>query len=151
MATERTFLAVKPDGVQRGLVAEIIGRFEKKGFKLVGLKLMQITKEQAETHYGEHQGKPFFPGLVSFITSGPVVAMAWEGPNVIATARKMMGATNPANSEVGTIRGDLATDVGRNIIHGSDGPESAQRELGIFFKPEELIGWTRTNEQWIKE
>jgi nucleoside-diphosphate kinase len=151
MATERTFLAVKPDGVQRGLVSEIIGRFEKKGFKLVGLKLMQITKEQAETHYGEHNGKPFFPGLVSFITSGPVVAMAWEGPNVIATARKMMGATNPANSENGTIRGDFATDVGRNIIHGSDSPESAQRELGIFFKPEELLTWNRTNEQWIKE
>jgi nucleoside-diphosphate kinase len=148
---ERTFLAVKPDGVQRGLVAEIIGRFEQKGFKLIGLKLMKITREQAETHYGEHQGKPFFGGLVDFITSGPVVAMAWEGPNVIATARKMMGATNPANSEVGTIRGDFATDVGRNIIHGSDSPESAQRELGIFFKPEELISWERTAEKWIKE
>ena len=151
MATERTFLAVKPDGVQRGLVAEIIGRFETKGYKLVGLKMMQVTRQQAETHYAEHAGKGFFEGLISFITSGPIVAMAWEGPNVIATARKMMGATNPANSEVGTIRGDFATDVGRNIIHGSDGPESAERELGIFFKPEELISWTRTNEQWIKE
>lgn len=151
MATERTFLAVKPDGVQRGLVAEIIGRFEKKGFKLIGLKLMQVTREQAETHYGEHKGKGFFEGLVGFITNGPIVAMAWEGPNVIATARKMMGATNPANSEPGTIRGDFATDIGRNIIHGSDAPESAQRELGIFFKPEELISWNRANEVWIQE
>ena len=148
---ERTFLAVKPDGVQRGLVSEIIGRFEKKGYKLVGLKLMQVTREQAENHYGEHKGKGFFEGLVGFITSGPIVAMAWEGPNVIATARKMMGATNPANAESGTIRGDFATDIGRNIIHGSDAPESAQRELGIFFKPEELIGWERSNEKWIKE
>lgn len=148
---ERTFLAVKPDGVQRGLVAEIIRRFEDKGFKLVGLKLMQMPRETAENHYGEHKGKPFFGGLVDFITSGPIVAMAWEGPNVIATARKMMGATNPANAENGTIRGDFATDMGRNVIHGSDGPESAERELGIFFKPEELVSWTRTNEAWIKE
>jgi nucleoside-diphosphate kinase len=151
MATERTFLAVKPDGVQRGLVAEIIGRFEKKGYKLVGLKMMQMSREQAEKHYGEHAGKGFFGGLVDFITSGPIVAMAWEGPNVIATARKMMGATNPANAENGTIRGDYATDMGRNIIHGSDGPEAATKELGIFFKPEELIDWNRTSEQWIKE
>ena len=148
---ERTFLAVKPDGVQRGLVAEIIGRFEKKGFKLVGLKFMQMSQQQAETHYAEHAGKGFFGGLVGFITSGPIVAMAWEGPNVIATARKMMGATNPAASDVGTIRGDFATDMGRNIIHGSDGPEAAERELGIFFKPEELFSWERTNEKWIKE
>ncbi|HEY9722941.1 MAG TPA: nucleoside-diphosphate kinase [Oscillatoriaceae cyanobacterium] len=148
---ERTFLAVKPDGVQRGLSGAIIQRFEQKGYKLVGLKFMQVTRAQAENHYGEHKGKGFFEGLVNFITSGPIVAMAWEGPNVIATARKMMGATNPANSEPGTIRGDLATDIGRNIIHGSDSPESAQRELGIFFKPEELIDWQRTNEPWIKE
>ncbi|MEB3328696.1 MAG: nucleoside-diphosphate kinase [Candidatus Sericytochromatia bacterium] len=149
--TERTFLAVKPDGVQRGLVAEIIGRFERKGFKLVGLKLMQVTREMAETHYGEHKGKPFFDGLVGFITNGPIVAMAWEGPNVIATARKMMGATNPANAEPGTIRGDFSVDIGRNVIHGSDGPESAARELGIFFKAEELVGWERAGEAWIRE
>jgi nucleoside-diphosphate kinase len=148
---ERTFLAVKPDGVQRGLVAEIIRRFEEKGYKLVGLKLMQVSRETAENHYGEHKGKPFFDGLVGFFTSGPIVAMAWEGPNVIATARKMMGATNPANAEPGTIRGDFATDMGRNVIHGSDAPESAARELGIFFKPEELVSWERTNEKWIKE
>jgi nucleoside-diphosphate kinase len=148
---ERTFLAVKPDGVQRGLVAEIIRRFEEKGFKLVGLKLTQISREVAENHYGEHAGKGFFEGLVSFITSGPIVAMAWEGPNVILTARKMMGATNPANAEPGTIRGDFATDMGRNVIHGSDAPESAARELAIFFKPEELLSWNRTIETWIKE
>lgn len=148
---ERTFLAVKPDGVQRGLVADIIGRFERKGYKLVGLKMMQVTREIAENHYGEHKGKGFFEGLVGFITSGPIVAMVWEGPNVIATARKMMGATNPANAEGGTIRGEFATDIGRNVIHGSDSPESAQREIGIFFKPEELVSWERTNEKWIKE
>ena len=148
---ERTFLAVKPDGVQRGLVAEIIGRFEKKGFKLVGLKLMQMPKETAEKHYGEHAGKPFFAGLVDFITSGPIVGMVWEGPNVIATARKMMGATNPANADNGTIRGDFATDMGRNIIHGSDGPEAAEREIGIFFKPDEVVSWEHTAAKWIKE
>jgi len=148
---ERTFLAVKPDGVQRGLVGEIIGRFEQKGFKLVGLKLMQVSRETAEQHYGEHKGKPFFNGLVDFITSGPIVAMAWEGKNVIATARAMMGATNPANAASGTIRGDFAADIGRNIIHGSDAPESAERELGIFFKPEELVSWARANDTWITE
>lgn len=148
---ERTFLAVKPDGVQRGLVGEIIRRFEQKGFKLVGLKLMQVSRETAEQHYGEHKGKPFFNGLVDFITSGPIVAMAWEGKNVIATARAMMGATNPANAASGTIRGDFAADIGRNVIHGSDGPESAERELGLFFKPEELLTWTRANDTWIVE
>ena len=148
---ERTFLAVKPDGVQRGLVGEIIRRFEQKGFKLVGLKFMQVPRETAERHYGEHQGKPFFGGLVDFITSGPIVAMAWEGKNVIATARAMMGATNPANAASGTIRGDFASDIGRNIIHGSDAPESAERELGIFFKPEELVSWNRANDTWIVE
>ncbi|MNK79208.1 Nucleoside diphosphate kinase [compost metagenome] len=148
---ERTFLAVKPDGVQRGLVGEIIRRFEQKGFKLVGLKFMQLPRETAERHYGEHQGKPFFGGLVDFITSGPIVAMAWEGKNVIATARAMMGATNPANAASGTIRGDFASDIGRNIIHGSDAPESAERELGIFFKPEELVSWNRANDTWIVE
>jgi nucleoside-diphosphate kinase len=148
---ERTFLAVKPDGVQRGLVGEIIRRFEQKGYKLVGLKLMQVTRETAESHYGEHKGKPFFAGLVDFITSGPIVAMAWEGKNVIATARAMMGATNPANAASGTIRGDFSCDIGRNIIHGSDAPESAERELGIFFKPEELVSWKRANDTWIAE
>lgn len=151
MTVERTFLAVKPDGVQRGLAAEIVGRFERKGFKLVGLKLMKVTREQAETHYAEHQGKPFFEGLVSYITQAPIVAMAFEGKNVIATARKMIGATNPANAEPGTIRGDFSVDIGRNLIHGSDSPEAATRELGIFFKADELYSYERANEKWITE
>lgn len=149
---ERTFVAIKPDGVERGLVGEIIGRFERKGLKLVGLKQMQVTKELAETHYGEHKGKPFFDGLVKFITSGPVVAMAWEGKNAAAVARTVIGATNPQAAAPGTIRGDLAFDISRNIVHGSDSPESGVRELGIFFKEEELVnGWNRTIETWITE
>jgi len=148
---ERTFIMVKPDGVQRGLVGEIISRFEKRGFKLVGLKLMQISRELAETHYGEHKGKPFFEGLVNFITSGPVVAMVWEGKEVIATAREMMGATNPLKAQPGTIRGTYGIDVGRNVIHGSDSPESAQREIALFFKEEELLGYDKTLDTWIYE
>lgn len=151
MTLERTFLAIKPDGVQRNIAGEIIARFEKKGFKLVGLKLMQVTKEIAENHYGEHKGKPFFAGLVDYITSAPIVAMCWEGPNVILTARQMMGATNPKDSAPGTIRGDFAVDIGRNIIHGSDSPTSAEREIGIFFNPEELVSWERHIERWIVE
>ncbi|GAV25555.1 nucleoside-diphosphate kinase [Carboxydothermus islandicus] len=148
---ERTFIMVKPDGVQRGLVGEIISRFEKRGFKLVGLKLMQISRELAETHYGEHKGKPFFEGLVNFITSGPVVAMVWEGKEVIATAREMMGATNPLKAQPGTIRGTYGIDVGRNVIHGSDSPESAQREIALFFKEEELLSYDKTLDTWIYE
>lgn len=148
---ERTFVAIKPDGVQRGLVAEIIRRFETKGFKLVGLKMMVVDRATAEQHYGEHKGKGFFNGLVDFITSGPVVAMVWEGNNVVASVRKMMGATNPANAEVGTIRGDFCVDIGRNIVHGSDSVESANREIGIFFKPEEIHDWKRTSEPHLYE
>lgn len=149
--SERTFLAIKPDAVQRGLVGEIIQRFEQRGYKLVGMKLMQVSRETAETHYGEHKGKPFFDGLVGFITSSPIVAMVWEGKNVIACARKMMGATNPQNAEPGTIRGDFAIDVGMNCVHGSDSAASAEREIGIFFKPEELTGWDRASDRWIEE
>lgn len=149
--TERTFLAVKPDGVQRGLVGDIIQRFERKGFKLVGLKLMKVTQEMAENHYGEHKGKPFFNGLVEYITSSPIVAMVWEGPNVVLTARQMMGATNPKESAPGTIRGDFAVDIGRNIIHGSDSDESAAREIGIFFSEAEVTAWDRSNDSWIVE
>lgn len=146
---EKTFLMVKPDGVQRNLVGDIVSRFEKKGFKLAGAKLMQITKELAEEHYGEHNGKPFFPELVSFITSGPVFAMVWEGDNVIATARQMMGKTNPQEALPGTIRGDYGLTVGKNVIHGSDAPESAEREIGLFFSEGELIEYTKDNKQWI--
>lgn len=146
---EKTFLMVKPDGVQRNLIGEIVGRFEKKGFQLVGAKLMQIPTELAEQHYGEHKERPFFGELVDFITSGPVFAMVWEGENVIATSRLLVGATNPKESAPGTIRGDFAVTVGKNIIHGSDSPESAEREIGLFFKEEELVSYTKTSNDWI--
>lgn len=131
---------VKPDGVRRGLTAEVIGRIERKGFRIVGLKKIVISQATAETHYGEHKGKPFFDGLVKFITGGPVVAMVIEGPGAIAEMRRLMGATRPWEAAPGTIRADFATTVDENIIHGSDSPESAAREIGIFFKPEEVIG-----------
>jgi nucleoside-diphosphate kinase len=148
---ERTFLAIKPDGVQRGLVGEIIGRFEAKGFKLVGMKLMTASRELAEQHYGVHKERPFFAGLVNFITSSPVVAMVWEGDGVVASARKIIGATNPLNAEPGTIRGDFAVNVGRNIIHGSDAVETANEEISLWFKEEELSSWTPCLSPWIVE
>lgn len=148
---ERTYLMVKPDGVQRGLVGQIISRFEQRGYKIVGLKMMQISRTVAEKHYGEHVGKPFFNDLVDFITSGPVVAMVVEGKEVVATARTMMGVTNPLKASPGTIRGNFGVDVGRNVIHGSDSLESANREIGIFFLPEELVDYGRALESWIYE
>lgn len=148
---ERTFLAIKPDAVQRGLIGEVISRLERKGFKLAGMKFMLVTPELAKKHYGEHEGKPFFNGLIDYITSAPIVAMVWEGKEVVSAMRKIMGATNPASSDVGTIRGDLGIDLGRNVIHGSDSTESAQREISLFFKPEELVEWKRTTDTWIYE
>lgn len=148
---ERTLIIVKPDGVQRGLIGEIVGRLEKRGLKIVGMKLMQVTEDLAKTHYAEHNGKPFFNGLVSYITSSPVVVMVLEGKKAIEVARATIGATNPANAAVGTIRGDLAVEIGRNLIHGSDSPESAAREVGIFFKPEEVTSYSRATDQWIME
>jgi nucleoside-diphosphate kinase len=148
---ERTFIAVKPDGVQRGLAGEIIRRFETKGFTLVGLKLLKPSRELAEQHYGVHRERPFFASLVDFITSGPVVAMVWEGDGVIATARKMIGATNPLTAELGTIRGDFGVSIGRNIIHGSDASETAQQEIALWFKPEELTDWSPTVTPWLYE
>ncbi len=148
---ERTFLMVKPDGVQRNLVGEIIRRLETKGFTLVGLKLMNVSRELAEQHYAVHKERPFFPGLVEFIISGPVVAMVWEGNGVIASARKMIGATNPLSAEPGTIRGDYGVTVGRNLIHGSDAPETAQSEIGLWFKEEELVRWQPTLTPWLYE
>merc|ERR1712107_223620 len=141
-ATERTFLAIKPDGVQRNLVGEIIARFERRGYQLVGLKLLAVPKELAEEHYAEHNGRPFFQGLIDFITSGPVVAMVWQGENVVAGARSMIGATSPSASAPGTIRGDFGLVVGRNIIHGSDAVETANREIALWFKDNELASWT---------
>jgi nucleoside-diphosphate kinase len=146
---ERTFLMVKPDGVQRNLIGEIVSRFESKGYQLVGAKLMNISQELAEQHYGEHKERPFFGELVDFITSGPVFAMVWEGENVISTARLMMGATNPKESAPGTIRGDFAVTVGKNIIHGSDSPESAVREIGLFFNEAELTTYDKLMNNWI--
>jgi nucleoside-diphosphate kinase len=142
---------VKPDGVQRGLAGQIISRFETRGYKLMGLKLMQISRELAETHYGEHKGKGFFEPLVSYIISGPVVAMVLEGKDVIQGARDMMGATNPAKAAPGTIRATYGIDVGRNIIHGSDSAASAEREINLFFKPEELVSYTRDIDRWLYE
>lgn len=149
---ERTFLAIKPDGVQRQLVAQIIQRFETKGFKLVGLKLMQVSQDLAEKHYDVHREKPFFSGLVEFITSGPVVAMVWEGDGVVAASRKIIGATNPLNAEPGTIRGDFGVNIGRNIIHGSDAVETAQREIALWFdEKQELVSWTPSVQPWLYE
>ncbi|MFN3680332.1 nucleoside-diphosphate kinase [Thermosynechococcus sp.] len=148
---ERTFLAIKPDGVQRGLVGMIIQRFEQKGYTLVGLKLMRVSRELAEQHYSEHKDKPFFAGLVNFITSGPVVAMVWEGRGVIAAARKLIGATNPLNAEPGTLRGDFGVDVGRNVIHGSDSPENAEREINLWFQTQELVPWEPALTSWVYE
>lgn len=149
---EQTFIAIKPDAVQRGLIGPIIERFERKGFKLVGLKLMHVSKDLAERHYQEHREKPFFKGLVDFITSGPIVAMVWEGDNVVESARKMMGSTNPKDAQPGTIRGDFSVDLGRNVIHGSDSVESAKREIGIFFSSDEIVSnWARSTESWVYE
>lgn len=148
---ERTYVMVKPDGVQRNLVGEIISRFEKKGFKIVGLRMLQMDRAIAEKHYGEHIGKPFFEGLVAYITSGPVVAMVLEGKDVVTAVRAMNGATNPANAGPGTIRGDFAIEVGRNVIHGSDSVESANREIAIYFTDKELCAYKKILEDWIYE
>ena len=148
---ERTLVLVKPDGVQRGLIGEIICRLERRGLRLVGMKLMQVDDALARQHYGEHVDRPFFAGLVDFITSSPVVAMAWEADNAVEAVRSTMGQTNPTASPPGTIRGDLALDIGRNLVHGSDSPESAQRELALFFTAAELRDYTRANDGWIKE
>ncbi|MEB3169614.1 MAG: nucleoside-diphosphate kinase [Synechococcaceae cyanobacterium] len=151
MTTERTFIAIKPDGVQRGLVGDILGRFERRGFKLVGLKQLTPSRELAESHYGVHRERPFFAGLVDFITSGPVVAMVWEGDGVIAAARMMIGATKPLEAAPGTIRGDLAINIGRNVIHGSDGSDTAAFEIGLWFTPEELSDWSPSDQRWRTE
>lgn len=148
---QQTFLAIKPDGVQRGLIGKIIARLEEKGFKLAGMKLMKVSNELAEKHYGEHKDKPFFKGLVNFITSGPIVAMVWEGKNIISSLRKIMGKTNPSDADLGTIRGDFAVDIGKNAVHGSDSEESAKREIALFFKEEELIRWEQDIQKWIYE
>mgnify|MGYP000935232589 CR=1 FL=1 len=148
---ERTLVLVKPDGVQRGLIGSIINRLEQRGLKLVGMKLMQLDDVLARQHYSEHVDRPFFGGLVDFITSAPVVAMAWESNGAVEAVRNTMGQTNPTASPPGTIRGDLGLDIGRNLVHGSDSPESAERELSLFFSDTELLDYERANDQWIKE
>lgn len=148
---ERTLIIVKPEGVQRGLIGQVLARFETKGFKIVGLKLIHISTELAERHYAEHQGKPFYPGLIKHITSQPVVVGVLEGPNAISVTRAMMGATKPWEAAAGTIRGDFAVSMGLNIIHGSDGEGSAAREIANFFTPAELVEYPRANDPWIIE
>ena len=148
---ERTLVLVKPDGVQRGLIGEVINRLEQRGLKLVGMKLMEVDDALARQHYGEHVDRPFFGGLVEFITSAPVVAMAWEADNAVEAVRNTMGQTNPTSSPPGTIRGDFGLDIGRNLVHGSDSSESAQRELSLFFSDGELLDYIRSNDPWINE
>ena len=151
MDKERTFVMVKPDGVQRGLVGEIINRFEKKGLKIVAMKLVSVSKDLAEKHHGVHKGKPFFAPTVKYITSSPVVAMVLEGINAINLVRNMMGKTNPQDAASGTIRGDYGQFIGRNIVHGSDGPDTAEFEINLWFKPEELANYTKIDEEWLEE
>jgi len=151
MATEQTFVMVKPDGVQRGLCGDIVSRLEKKGLKIVAMKFMIIKKEIAETHYGEHKGKGFYDSLISFITSGPVLAMVLEGDNAVPVCRNLMGKTNPQESAPGTIRGDFGMVTGMNLIHGSDSPKSAEKEISLFFRPDELVSYERTADCWIYE
>ena len=148
---ERTLVLIKPDGVQRGLIGEIMGRLERRGLRLAGLKFVQVSSELAAQHYAEHEGKAFYAGLLQYIRSGPVVAMAWEGPNAVALVRQLMGKTRPHEAEMGSIRADLAVDVGRNLVHGSDKPETGEREVGLWFKPDELVAWQRDNDRWIFE
>jgi len=148
---ERTFVLLKPDAVQRGLVGQIVGRFERRGLKLVGMKMLRVTRSLGETYYAEHKGKPFFDSLIVYITAGPVVAMVLEGDGAVSAVRKMMGKTNSAEAEPGTIRGDLALTIGRNVIHGSDSTESAKREIPLFFRADEIHAYTRVDESWLRE
>ena len=151
VSMERTLALVKPDGVQRGLIGEVISRLEHRGLKLAAMKLMRLDQATAQQHYGEHVERPFFPGLVEFITSGPLVAMVWEADGAVEIVRNTMGATNPKNSPMGSIRGDLGVNIGRNLVHGSDSVESASREIALFFQPGEILDYTRSNDSWIIE
>jgi len=148
---EQTLILVKPDGVQRGLIGSIIKRFENRGLKLVGMKFIQMSRELAELHYAVHEGKPFYESLVAYIISGPVVAMVWEGKAAIEAARSTMGITNPVTASPGTIRGDFGMEIGRNLVHGSDSIENAEKEVNLFFAPGELVEWDRNLDSWIRE
>jgi nucleoside-diphosphate kinase len=149
MTLERTLVLIKPDGVQRGLVGELLGRFERRGLHLVGLKLIMVPRMVAEQHYAEHRERPFFEAVIDFITSSPLVAAVWEGPNAVSMVRVMMGPTNPASAPSGTIRGDFGIDIGQNVIHGSDSPSRAEQEIQIFFRDDELVNWERDGTRWI--
>ena len=148
---ERTFVLLKPDAVQRGLIGEIVSRFERRGLKITAMRLVRVTRPLAETYYAEHRGKAFFEPLMSYVAAGPVVAMVLEGDGAVTAVRKMMGKTNSAEAEPGTIRGDLALTIGRNVIHGSDSVDSAKREISLFFKPEEIHAYARIDESWLRE
>ncbi|HVL88003.1 MAG TPA: nucleoside-diphosphate kinase [Candidatus Thermoplasmatota archaeon] len=148
---ERTFAMVKPDGVQRGLVGEVLARYERRGLKIVGLRLIHVDRALAEQHYAEHRGKPFYEGLVRFITSGPTVILAVEGKNAVQAVRETNGATDPLKASPGTIRGDFGTDIGRNVVHGSDSLDTARRELALYFPEKELLSYTRVDEAWTRE
>jgi len=148
---ERTLFIIKPDAVQRGLIGEIITRLERRGLRLVALKMIRMSQELARRHYAIHEGKPFFEPLVAYITSAPVVVMVWEGPRAIEIVRQTVGATNPADAAPGTIRADYALEIGRNLVHGSDGPQTAATEIALFFTPEEILSWERDTDRWIVE
>lgn len=147
---ERTFVIIKPDGVQRGLIGEIVGRFERRGLKIVGMKFMRVSDELAREHYAVHEGKPFYAGLIEYITSAPVVALVLEGTDAIAVVRKTLGATKPAEAELGTIRADLGLEIGRNLVHGSDGADTAASEIALWFG-DDLVAWERAVDRWIFE
>lgn len=151
LTLERTYVMVKPDGVQRGLVGDVINRIEKRGLKIVALRMNTIARETAQKHYAEHTGKPFFKALIDFITCGPSVSMVIEGKDAVSVMRAINGATNPVNAVQGTIRGDLALDTGRNVVHASDSPESARREIEIHFEVSEIIAYSRNDETWLYE
>jgi nucleoside-diphosphate kinase len=146
---ERTLVIAKPDAVQRGLIGEILTRLERRGLKLAGMKFISIDQELAHRHYGVHEGKPFFESLIRYITSAPVVVMVWEGPGAIALVRRTMGSTNPQEAAPGTLRADYGLDIERNLVHGSDGPDTAAQEIALYFSPEELVEWTRSVDPWI--
>jgi len=146
---EKTLVLIKPDGVQRGLIGEITARLERRGLKLVAAKFMQVGLELAEAHYAIHKGKPFYEGLIRYITSSPVMAMIWEGPEAIAAVRQTMGATRPTEAAPGSVRHDFALEVGRNLTHASDSPETAAQEISLWFKPEEIVNWGRSTDPWL--
>lgn len=148
-SVERSLVLVKPDGVQRALIGEVISRLERRGLRLVGAKFMQVSKELAETHYAIHKGKPFYEGLISYIISAPVMAMVWEGPNAIAAIRQTMGATRPTEAAPGSLRHDFALEVGRNLTHASDSVENGVAEVDLWFKKEEMVDWNREVDRWV--